>query len=205
MNFYLFDPGTLDPEASRRGLGCQNLAFQRFDPMILCSFLWRIRWTTLEDHSSKQMMVYGQITFFITSRNFQNLILWWKWFPGHVQTVPDLEKPRKWVEQSEKPEKSPSLLSAMAGPIGIFCGPHCLTSLAPHGGSASWPPWEAPGGSSDPKKFQSNWQEWTGPVRAGPVQRSNWSENSVQSSPEKQIGPENPVWSSPKIDSEVKK
>ena len=33
--------------------------------MILCSFLWRIRWTTLENHRTKQMMVYEQITFFI--------------------------------------------------------------------------------------------------------------------------------------------
>ena len=45
--------------------GGQNRAFQRFGPMILCSCLWRIRWTTLENHSSKQMMVYEQITFFI--------------------------------------------------------------------------------------------------------------------------------------------
>ena len=110
MNFYFFDPGTLDPEAGRRGPGCQNLAFQRFDPMILCSFLWRIRWTTLESHSSKQMMVYEQITFFIKSRIFQNLILWWKidfwaWkqVSGHARTVPDLEKPGK---RTEKPEKS---------------------------------------------------------------------------------------------------
>ena len=72
MNFYFFDPGTLDPEAGRRGPGCQNLAFQRFDPMILCSFLWRIRWTTLESHSSKQMMVYEQITFFIKNLIFYN-------------------------------------------------------------------------------------------------------------------------------------
>ena len=65
MNFYFFDPGTLDLEAGRRGPGCQNLAFQRFDPMILCSFLWRIRWTTLENHRTKQMMLYEQITFFM--------------------------------------------------------------------------------------------------------------------------------------------
>ena len=39
-----------------------------FDPMILCSFLWRIRWTTLENHSSKQMKVYEQISFFFFSK-----------------------------------------------------------------------------------------------------------------------------------------
>ena len=33
--------------------------------MILCSFLATIRWTTLENHSSKQIMVYDQITFFV--------------------------------------------------------------------------------------------------------------------------------------------
>ena len=60
-------PGTSDPEAGRGGPGCQNLAFQRFDPMILCSFLWRIRWTTLENHRTKQMMVYEQFTFSIKS------------------------------------------------------------------------------------------------------------------------------------------
>ena len=70
FNFFL-DPGNHwelsqaareDPEAGRRGPGCQNLAFQRFDPMILCSCLWRIRWTTLESHRTKQMMVYEQNT-----------------------------------------------------------------------------------------------------------------------------------------------
>ena len=74
MNFYFFDPGTLEPEAGRRGPGCQNLAFQRFDPMILCIFLWRIRWTTLESHSSKQIMVYKQITFFMKKHFF--FIFW---------------------------------------------------------------------------------------------------------------------------------
>ena len=28
---------------AQTGPGCQNPAFQRFDPMILCSFLWRFR------------------------------------------------------------------------------------------------------------------------------------------------------------------
>ena len=48
----------------------ENLDFCRFDPMILCRFLWRFRWKTLESHNSKQTMVYEQITFFI-----KNLIL----------------------------------------------------------------------------------------------------------------------------------
>ena len=43
--------------------------------MILCSFLWRIRWTTLENHRTKQMMVYEQITFFIKSIYFYSLFL----------------------------------------------------------------------------------------------------------------------------------
>ena len=40
----------------------ENLDFWRFDPMILCSFLWRLRITRLESHNSKQMVVYEQIT-----------------------------------------------------------------------------------------------------------------------------------------------
>ena len=35
--------------------------------MILCSFLLRFQWKTLESHNSKQMPVYEQITFFIKS------------------------------------------------------------------------------------------------------------------------------------------
>ena len=42
--------------------------------MILCSFLWRLRITKLESHSSKQMMVYEQITFFIKNRNFSKFV-----------------------------------------------------------------------------------------------------------------------------------
>ena len=52
---------TLRP--AQTGPGGQNLAFQRFDPMILCSFLWRFRKTKLESHISKLMMVYEQIAF----------------------------------------------------------------------------------------------------------------------------------------------
>ena len=48
---------------AQTGPGGQNRAFKRFDPMILCSFLWRFRWTTLESHNSKLMMVYEQINF----------------------------------------------------------------------------------------------------------------------------------------------
>ena len=33
--------------------------------MILCSFLLRFRWKTLESHNSKQMTFYEQITFSI--------------------------------------------------------------------------------------------------------------------------------------------
>ena len=73
--FIFSTPGTSNPEASRGGPGCQNLAFLRFDPMILCRFLWRIRWTTLENHRMKQMMVYEQITFLIKNLMFYNLIL----------------------------------------------------------------------------------------------------------------------------------
>ena len=119
MNFYFFDPGTLDPEAGRRGPGCQNLAFQRFDPMILCSFLWRIRWTTLESHSSKQMMVYEQITFFYKTSKFskldfmmKNRFLTMKIGSRTRPDRPDLKKPGKRAEKpeqlakkSEKPEK----------------------------------------------------------------------------------------------------
>ena len=47
----------------------ENLDSWRFDPMILCSFLWRFRWKTLESHNSKQVMVYEQITFFRKNRN----------------------------------------------------------------------------------------------------------------------------------------
>ena len=48
----------------------ENLALRRFDPMILCSFLWRFRWRTLENHNSKPMMVYDQITFFYKTSKF---------------------------------------------------------------------------------------------------------------------------------------
>ena len=44
--------------------------FLRFDHMILCSFLWRIRWKTPENHSSKEKSVYDQISFFF-SKNFK--------------------------------------------------------------------------------------------------------------------------------------
>ena len=64
--FLFFRPrGLRTRRPAQTGPGCQNLAFQRFDPMILCSFLRRFRWKTLESHNSKQMMVYEQITFFI--------------------------------------------------------------------------------------------------------------------------------------------
>ena len=48
----------------------ENLDFWRFGPMILCSCFWRFRWKTLENHRSKQMTVYKQITFFIKNQKF---------------------------------------------------------------------------------------------------------------------------------------
>ena len=82
MDFHFSTPGTSDLEAGRGGPGCQNLAFQRFDPMILYSFLWRIRWTTLENHRTKQMMVYEQITIFIKN------IIFMIYFGGSCQIRP---------------------------------------------------------------------------------------------------------------------
>ena len=62
--FLFFRPrGLWTQRPAQTGPGCQNLAFQRFEPIILCSFLWRFRKTKLESHISKQKMVYGQITF----------------------------------------------------------------------------------------------------------------------------------------------
>ena len=59
--FLFFRPrGLRTRRPAQTGPGCQNPAFQRFDPMILCSFLWRFRKTKLESHNSKQMMVYEQ-------------------------------------------------------------------------------------------------------------------------------------------------
>ena len=61
--FLFFRPrGLRTRRPAQTGPGGQNPAFQRFDPMILCSFLWRSRKTKLESHNSKQMMVYEQIT-----------------------------------------------------------------------------------------------------------------------------------------------
>ena len=77
--FLIFRPrGLWTRRPAQTGPGCQNMAFQRFDPIIIHDFSRRLRKTTLEMHSSKQMTVYEQITFFIKIRNFQNLILWWK-------------------------------------------------------------------------------------------------------------------------------
>ena len=74
--FLFFRPwGLWTRRLAQTGPRGQNLAFQRFEPIILNSFSWRFRKTTLEKHGSKQMTVYEQITFFIKIRNFQNLIL----------------------------------------------------------------------------------------------------------------------------------
>ena len=62
--FLFFRPwGLWTQRPAQTGPGGQNRAFQRFEPIFLCSFLWRFRKTTLESHNSKQMMVYEQITF----------------------------------------------------------------------------------------------------------------------------------------------
>ena len=62
--FLFFRPrGLWTRRPAQTGPGGQNPAFQRFDPMILCSFLLRFRWKTLESHNSKQMTVYEQIPF----------------------------------------------------------------------------------------------------------------------------------------------
>ena len=80
--FLFFRPrGLWTRRPAQTGPGGQNPAFQRFDPMILCSFLWWFRWTTLESHSSKQMRVYEQITFFykkstIKSLNSLNILIY---------------------------------------------------------------------------------------------------------------------------------
>ena len=69
--FLFFRPrGLRTRRPAQTGPAGQNPAFQRFDPMILCRFLWRFRWKTLESHNSKQMMVYEQITSFIKNLIF---------------------------------------------------------------------------------------------------------------------------------------
>ena len=97
--FIFSTPGTLDPGTQRlaqtRPRG-QNLRFPRFDPMILCSFLATIRWTTLENHSSKQMMVYDQITFFLiwVFRFFRAITTWKNLEQNREKTVKTVETKR---------------------------------------------------------------------------------------------------------------
>ena len=75
--FLFFRPqGLWTRRPAQTGPGCQNLAFQRFEPIILCSFLWRFRKTKLESHNSKQMMVYEQITFFIINNRIVSIFFW---------------------------------------------------------------------------------------------------------------------------------
>ena len=75
--FLFFRPrGLRTRRPAQTGPGCQNLAFQRFEPIILCSFSLRFRKTKLEKHNSKQMMVYEQITFFIKNRNFSKFVFY---------------------------------------------------------------------------------------------------------------------------------
>ena len=52
----------------------ENLAFQRFEPIIILDFSWRFRKKTLEKHISKQMKVYKQITFFHKNQNVQKYV-----------------------------------------------------------------------------------------------------------------------------------
>ena len=74
--FLFFRPwGLWTRRPAQTGPWGQNPAFQRFDPMILCSFLWRFRKTALESHNSKQM-VYDQITSFIKKSKFYNFVFW---------------------------------------------------------------------------------------------------------------------------------
>ena len=69
--FFLFRPwGLRTQRPAQTGPRGQNPAFQRFDPMILWSILWRFRWKTLESHNSKQMTVYKQIIFFYEKNDF---------------------------------------------------------------------------------------------------------------------------------------
>ena len=69
--FLFFRPrGLWTQRPAQTGPGCQNMAFQRFDPIIIHDFSRRFRKTTLEVHSSKQMSVYKQITFFHKKSKF---------------------------------------------------------------------------------------------------------------------------------------
>ena len=129
MNFDFFDPGTLDPEAGRRGPRCQNLAFQRFDPMILCSFLWRIRWTTLESHSSEQMMVYKQITFFYKKSKFSKLDFMMK---IGSRTRPDRSRPRKTRKTDRKTRKIPKKIRKKTLIFTKKASQSCFLSLEKH-------------------------------------------------------------------------
>ena len=74
--FLFFRPwGFRTGRPAQTGPRGQNLAFQRFEAIILRSFLCWFRKTTLEKHSSKQMTVYEQIKFLIKNRIFQNVVL----------------------------------------------------------------------------------------------------------------------------------
>ena len=71
MNSFFFDPGDFGPGGRHRpDPDVKIRRSRRFEPIILCSFLSRFRKTKLENHSSKQMMVYEQITFFMKNRIF---------------------------------------------------------------------------------------------------------------------------------------
>ena len=76
-----------------------NLDFWRFDPMILCSFLWRLRIKALESHNSKQMMVYEQITFFIKKQIFSKFV-----FDLKIDFL--IEKSISGLRNRKQPEKN---------------------------------------------------------------------------------------------------
>ena len=140
MELWIFissTPGTSDPEASRRGPGCQNLAFQRFETMILFSFLWRIRWTTLENHGTKQMMVYEQITCFIKhivlyifGGESKNRIL------NQKNTEPEPDRTRTGPNRSQpKPNRTEPLDSCVL--LGCHSGPVRSGPVGPVGAARS--------------------------------------------------------------------
>ena len=66
--------------------------------MILCSFSWRIRWTTLENHRTKQMMAYEQITFFIKTKEMDRKADFWikktEPEPDRTGTGPNRSRPK---------------------------------------------------------------------------------------------------------------
>ena len=108
FEFLFFRPrGLWTQRPAQTGPGCQNLAFQRFEPIILCSFSWRLRKTTLESHNSKQMMVYEQITFFIKKRKFSKCF-----FGSNIDFLIE-----KSISLLKKPDQKPGTTRKKLGQI----------------------------------------------------------------------------------------